>query len=86
VYTVILNRVEYATLAWLADRGYDGGLYDFASHSENPEDENGATLVLDESAAWAFRDYVDEDWHAFLACNGSATLAEKMMDLYNEIV
>lgn len=81
-----LTEREYQTLLWLADRGYDGGLFDLAGVEE--QRPNGAVVLgaLTEAEASQFRENVDDDPHAFLTSSGSAGLNEKMMRLYDSII
>lgn len=81
-----LTPREFATLQWLAERGYDGGLLDLAGVEE--ELPNGDILLgaLRESEAWEFHENVEEDPHAFLTSSGAAGLNQKMWQLLDSIV
>ncbi len=81
-----LDKTEYATLRWLADRGYDAGILDTAGVHEEHED-GGATLGdVVECDAWTITGAVDDDPDAFLACCGSRSLAEKLRAFLDAIV
>jgi len=97
-YTVKIRATDIDTLLWLADRGYDGDFWKLSSlsHYEGPDgmerdadQENDSDTVwvftLSEPDAWEFQANVNEDPYAFLACNGSETLAEALCGLLNEI-
>lgn len=79
-----LNAEEYATFLWLIDRGYAG---DFGA-LEGERLENGGWRFepLPEHIAWQVRESVEQDRHAFLTCNGSASLAEKLNSFLEAIV
>jgi hypothetical protein len=81
-----LDKTEYATLQWLADHGYDGNILKIAGVEEE-HDDGGATLGgMTEPQAWEVHDYIESDPYAFLASNGSRSLAEKLQDFLDEIV
>jgi hypothetical protein len=86
-YTIEFTQKEKDTADWLHDHGYFGCFFDVARLQESPED-NGTSwkYSLTEPAAWGFNDSVEEDWHAFLTCNGSQTLADKVLGLLESIV
>jgi hypothetical protein len=78
-----LDNEEWDTLCWLNARGYDAGIAQFFTES----DAGTATCrVIAEHEAWQVNEAVDEDKEAFLACNGSETLREKLWDFINSIV
>ncbi len=80
-----LDREEYATLCWLSERGYDAGILD--SVSVELTDDDGAILgPIPEHVAWEINERYNEDPHAFLTCNGSESLAEKLYKFINSIV
>lgn len=89
-----LDEEEYATLCWLSQRGYDGGLLDLLSLDREPTDPDMYGKVdglyhfapLSEPDAWTYNQNVTTDAEAFLSCNGSESLGKKMLDLYNKIV
>ena len=81
-----LNQREYATLRWLADRGYDGGILKLAGVEEELPDGGVVLGALTEPEAWEFHDNVDQDLNAFLASSGSRTLNDKLFGLYERIV
>ena len=81
-----LTPRDYATLRWLADRGYDGGFLQLAGVEEELPDGRIVMGALTESEAWQFRENVDEDPGAFLSSSGSRTLNDKLLGLYDGIV
>lgn len=81
-----LTKTEYATLEWLADRGYDGNILKIAGVEEFYADGSVQLGDLREHQAWEFRDYVQSDPDAFLASSGSRGLNEKLLDLHDRIV
>ena len=83
-YTIVLDDREYKTLAWLADHGYDAGIYDGSVRTT--DDDDMTTLRIPEYKAWEIRDAVEEDPHAFLASNGSRSLSEKLYEFLENIV
>lgn len=81
-----LNATEYETLRWLAARGYDGGILD-AAGVERKRANGGAVLgIIPEHKALEINERINEDPHAFLANNGSRTLATKLRKFINRIV
>jgi hypothetical protein len=81
-----LTKVEYATLQWLADHGYDGDILRTAGVEEEHAD-GGATLgAMTEPEAWHINDYIESDPDAWLASNGSRSLADKLYAFINKIV
>lgn len=81
-----LTKREYDTLAWLADHGYDGSILATAGVEEEHSD-GGVTLgAMTEPQAWIIQEYIEEDPDAFLASNGSRTLAEKLHKFLDSIV
>ena len=81
-----LTAREFATLEWLADRGYDGDLLRLAGVDDEAADGSIRLGALTEAEAWQFNENVEEDPHAFLSSNGSASLREKMYRLLDAIV
>lgn len=80
-----LDKKEYATLSWLSDRGYDGGILELTSGEET--DDGGYKFEsIPEHVAWQIKDNIDEDEHAFLTSNGSRSLAEKLLAFIDAIV
>lgn len=81
-----LTRSEYATLQWLADRGYDAGILDAAGVSLE-HDDGGVTLGgLTEPEAWTIQEQYNEDPDAFLTSSGSRGLNEKLLRFLDSIV
>jgi len=81
-----LSERDYTTLLWLADRGYDGGVFENCDAVEPNDDGDGFTLHFTEVSAWEIRDTIDDDPHAFLACCGSDTLATALRSMIETIV
>lgn len=85
LYKITLTQRELDTAYWLDARGYLGQFFvNAVPQSSDTEDEHVYTLT--EAAAWEFAASVESDYHAFLTCNGSDTLREKMHTLLNTIV
>ena len=74
-----LDEEEYETLCWLSDRGYDAGI---CEHVSGPGEE----ITLTEPQAWEVLESIDEDPHAFLASNGSESLAKKLYKFIDSVV
>lgn len=86
-YNVTLTEREKDTADWLSDRGYLGRFFENATLLESPEDGRADYLYgLSEVGAWDFQESAEEDMHAFLTCNGSTGLAEKLHKLLDSIV
>lgn len=90
VVTIETDR-DGLTLDWLADHGYDGSFLEHADIIESGEDEDGYVVApivygLSEPAAWTFREDVEADPGAFLACCGSHSLRTALEALLSEIV
>ena len=96
-YTVTLSPKDVATLSALAGPGYDGGFLALASRVDpgctscdgegcDVCDSLDTTYSLTEPEAWAFRENVEADRDAFLACNGSSTLQAALEGLLDIIV
>ncbi len=86
-YQIELTDGEVIMARWLDDHGYLGDFFRHAHLIESTED--GATAnkyELAEHEAWAVQEYVNDDPHAFLACNGLPSLADKMWQLLDSIV
>ena len=81
-----LTKREFATLEWLADRGYDGDLLRLSGVEEEAPDGSVLLGALTEAEGWQFNENVEEDPHAFLTSNGSAGLHEKMYRLLDSII
>lgn len=79
-----LDEREFETLAWLADHGYNAGIYDGSAKSY--DDEGNVTLRIPEFKAWEIKEAVDEDPHAFLANSASRGLNEMLLKFIDEIV
>jgi hypothetical protein len=80
-----LNKKEYATLCWLSDHGYDGGILDLAD-GEVTEEDGYKFKPIPENVAWQIAEKIEEDPHAFLASNGSRSLGDKLMKFLDDIV
>ena len=80
-----LDSTEYATLSWLSDHGYDAGILDAVVSCERDDGLIGLSGIP-ESVAWGIRDAIDADPHAWLACCGSRSLAEKLNTFVESIV
>ncbi len=87
VYVIELdsNR-DWHTLVWLSNRGYDGNVLALAEDIAHYDEGERTQIGLTEQQAWEFRDYVDSDPDAFLACCGSETLAKVLNDLFLDII
>lgn len=81
-----LDKTEYATLRWLADRGYDAGILDTAGVQEEHEDGSVTLGEIPEHKAWECYDFYQDDPGAFLACNGSRSLGDKLQAFIDSIV
>jgi hypothetical protein len=81
-----LTSEEYATLCWLADRGYDGGILAAAGVEEETADGGAILGEISEPDAWEISDDINADPHAFLTCNGSDELADKLLAFVNSII
>jgi hypothetical protein len=81
-----LTKTEYATLKWLSDHGYDGGILEAAGVEEEYDDGGAKLGGLTEFEAWTVKDSVDEDPHAFLASSGCRSLNEKLWKFLDQIV
>lgn len=81
-----LSRQEYATLRWLSNHGYDAGILDAAGVER--ERANGGVVLgrIPEHKAWEISERIEEDPGAFLASNGSRTLATKLLSFVDRIV
>ena len=82
-----LTQGEYATLCWLAERGYDAGILKAAGVERESTADGSVTLGgIAEPEAWAIRDRIDGDTHAFLTSNGSPGLERKLLAFTESIV
>ena len=81
-----LTKREFATLEWLSDRGYDGGILDAAGIEEEYPDGSVQLGDIPEPAAWGIRDNIEEDPHAFLSSSGSRELNDKLIQFVDSIV
>ncbi len=77
-----LTGPEQVTLKWLAERGYDGGIYDAM---KNAECLDGVNIVITECAAWDIKCKIEEDPEAWLACCGQP-LYDKLQSFVDSIV
>ncbi len=85
-YTVkIRNERDQLTLEWLRDHGYDAGFLDLATF-RGRDDKGNFVYTFTEPQAWEFRDEIEEDPSAFLACNGSDTLNSSLLEFEDSIV
>lgn len=79
-----LDAKEYRTFLWLIDHGYAG---DFGTLEGERNDADGWNFdPIPEHVAWGILDSVEDNQEAFLACNGSSTLAEKLHAFLESIV
>jgi hypothetical protein len=88
MYTIEnLDTTEYETLLWLSNHGYDAGLYELTCLNES-EYQKGVFVFepIPEHVAWAINEAINDDPDAFLACNGSRSLADKLYTFINSIV
>jgi len=74
-----LTVEEFETLCWLNDHGYDAGIL---THVPSP----GELIEISEPDAWKVQEEIDLDPGAFLTCNGSESLNEKIWKFINSIV
>ncbi len=81
-----LTKEEYATLCWLADRGYDAGILKAAGVEEETDDGGAVLGTIPEHKAWEIQKNIEDDTHAFLASNGSVSLARKLWKFLYSIV
>lgn len=81
-----LTKTEYATLQWLADRGYDAGFLHAAGVEEEYDDGSALLGDIPEHEAWQISERYEEDPHAFLANSGSRSLNEKLYRFLDSIV
>ncbi len=85
-YKIEFDEAEKTTADWLDDHGYFGDFFKHARLVSSPEDGTLYQYEVDETGAWLINEYVQDDYHAFLACNGSHSLAEKMRVFLDSIV
>ncbi len=85
-YKLELDETENTTAQWLDNHGYFGDFFKHATLVSSPEDGTLYQYVLTEADAWQVQEYIENDIHAFMACNGSHSLAEKMRILLDSIV
>ncbi len=78
-----LDREEHCTLHWLSERGYDHGIYQKLAGNEIA-DGGYEFDSIPEHVAWEFMDALDDE--AFLTCNGSRSLARKLLAFLESIV
>jgi hypothetical protein len=81
-----LTAREYATLAWLADHGYDAGILRAAGVEEEFDDGRVRLGRIPEHKAWEINERIEEDPDAFLASNGSRSLGDKLLKFVGSIV
>jgi hypothetical protein len=90
-YQMIVDREEHATIEWLNDRGYDADLWKLSiivtsdeAFNETDEDTDKAFFLrydLLASLGRTFLERIAEDTTAYLTCNGSDSLADKLSAL-----
>lgn len=81
-----LTKREFATLEWLSDRGYDGGILEAAGVEEEYPDGSVQLGDIPEPAAWEIHNNVEEDPGAFLSSSGSEGLNDKLIGFLDAIV
>lgn len=81
-----LTKTEYATLQWLADRGYDAGILEAAGVEEEYDDGSVLLGLIPEHKAWGITEEYEADPRAFLASSGSRSLNEKLYRFLDSIV
>ena len=78
-----LNSSEWATLCWLDARGYSANIAQFFTENE---DGTATCRNIAEGDAWQVKEDVEADDDAFLACNGSEGLSQKLWAFISSIV
>ena len=79
----IKNERDYNTLCWLADRGYDGDFLKLADLIDENEETGRRVYEMEEHKAWEFSENAENE--GFLSCNGSETLQDSLIQLWEEI-
>ena len=90
-YEFILDKREHATIEWLNDHGYDASLWDRCSIDTSTADGTELDHDIDDAEYFRYRlprelarawlEEIEEDRCAYLSCNGSHSLAEKLTEL-----
>lgn len=91
-YRLELAVGDVQTLRWLADHGYDAGLWDrlYLEHAPDECDHADCRLPylysLSEPDTWAWVEAIAADPHAYLTCNGSQTLTNALRHLEESVI
>lgn len=86
-YKITLTQPEIKTLAWLADRGYDCGMYDsLANETRDESDDSVATYEIPEHKAWEIYEASECPDSGFACLDWDSPLGEKIRKFLNSIV